>query len=533
MLYAFQEGGTVLKINPEDHFVSRIITDGFIWGPLSGRLLQTTEGKLYGMDSGVIWYRATDFTGGIFEIDLETEKFNWLLDFNTKNGSNPENTTLIQLKGATSPVAVCTDAVVYLDSTGNATIQPEDVDGGTTGNGLTLTISKSDFTCADIGENEVVLTVTDNNGNTTACTAKVTVADSLAPVAVCVDMDVYLDDSGIVHIDPEAIAGGSFDACGIATVEAGVTTFNCSNIGENLVEIKVTDVHGNFSSCMVKVTVTDNKAPEIHCADYTEYYVLPGEDFYLVAGNESDATASDNCNLESILYELEGAETSGTSSLQGMEIKEGSHTFIWTAADASGNAVTCSNIIAIKKRPATLAYTIESDDEDGNIIIAALLTDDLTGEGIPGRALEIVVNNEKDTVMTGENGKAILELTLKSGRYPVLITFNGDKSYLDSSYSSEVVTSSEEIKMFTDLRVYPNPFIHNLNIEFVPVNSGKAVIGMFDSAGRLVEIIYSGQVEQGKFYNAEFIPRTQAGSHYYYRITVGGESMNGKVIYSK
>jgi hypothetical protein len=61
-----------------------------------------------------------------------------------------------------------------------------------------------------------------------------------------------------------------------------------------------------------------------------------------------------------------------------------------------------------------------------------LLTDDLTGEGIPGRALEIVVNNEKDTVMTGENGKAILELTLKSGRYPVLITFNGDKSYLDS-----------------------------------------------------------------------------------------------------
>jgi hypothetical protein len=87
--------------------------------------------------------------------------------------------------------------------------------------------------------------------------------------------------------------------------------------------------------------------------------------------------------------------------------------------------------------------------------------------------------------------------------------------------------------MFTDLRVYPNPFIHNLNIEFVPVNSGKAVIGMFDSAGRLVEIIYSGQVEQGKFYNAEFIPRTQAGSHYYYRITVGGESMNGKVIYSK
>src|SRR5690606_35526389 len=132
-LYSLLQDGTVLKIDPADHSHTRINTDGYLAGPLSGRLMQSSDGKLYGMDSGIIWYRATDFTGGIFEIDMENETFNWLFDFNTENGSNPENTTLIQLKGATSPVAVCTDVVIYLDSTGNVSIQPEDIDGGTVG----------------------------------------------------------------------------------------------------------------------------------------------------------------------------------------------------------------------------------------------------------------------------------------------------------------------------------------------------------------------------------------------------------------
>ncbi len=532
-LYALLQDGTLLIIDPADNSHTRIHTDGYLAGPLSGRLIHTSGGNLYGMDSGIIWYRATDFTGGIFEIDLENETFNWLLDFNTENGSNPENSSLIQLKGATSPMAVCTDAVIYLDSAGSVSLQPEDIDGGTAGTGLQLTISKTDFICADIGETDVVLTVTDSNGNSTTCTASVTIADTLAPVAVCADVEVFLDDSGMATIDPEAIAGASSDACGIAAVEADLTTFDCSNIGENLVEIKVTDANGNLSSCLAKVTVIDNLSPEIHCADYTEYYVLPGEDYYVVTGTDTDAAASDNCSVESVWYELEGEEGRGSSSLQGLEITEGSHTIRWTTTDASGNEATCTSVIAIKKRPATLAYSIESDDENGNLVIAALLTDGLSGEGIPGKTIEFIVNDEKDTVLTGENGRAMLQLSLDAGKYPVQIFFNGDKSYLDCSYTAEVVTSAVEAKMFTDLRVYPNPFRQNLNIEFVPVNSGKAVIGMYDSAGRLVEIIYNGQVEQGMFYNSKFVPGTRAGSHYYYQITIGVETLNGKVIYSR
>jgi uncharacterized repeat protein (TIGR03803 family) len=532
-LYALLKGGTILKIDPADNSHSRIHTDGYLAGPLSGRLMQSSGGRLYGMDSGIIWYRATDFTGGIFEIDLETEKFNWLMDFNTSNGSNPENSTLMQLRGATSPVAECNDVIIYLDSAGQVVLQPEDIDGGNTGNALQLSLSKTAFTCADIGENEVILTVTNSTGNKSTCTADVTVADTLAPFAICVDVEAYLDDSGSVTIDLEAIAGGSYDACGIKTVASDVTTFDCSDIGENLIELTVTDMNGNSSSCVARVTVIDSIAPEVQCVDEVEYYVLPGEDYYVVTGAEADAAVSDNCSVESIFYQFEGEENSVSSSLEGIEIKEGLHSVQWTAVDAGGNQSGCISIINIKKRPTSINYSIESEGQDGKIVIAGLLTDDLSGEGIAGKALEFVVDNIKDTVLTGDNGMAILELSLDAGHYPVQISFNGDKCYVDCSYTADVVTTAEVRKILSDIRVYPNPFANYLNIQFVPVVSGKAVIGIFDSAGRLIDVIFNNQVEKGIYYNAKFTPRGSAGSHYMYRITVGGETINGKVIYSR
>lgn len=50
----------------------------------------------------------------------------------------------------------------------------------TTGGGSTL-----DFTCADLGENLIEVTVTDDSGNTSTCMAIVNVIDNIAPVITC------------------------------------------------------------------------------------------------------------------------------------------------------------------------------------------------------------------------------------------------------------------------------------------------------------------------------------------------------------
>lgn len=86
---------------------------------------------------------------------------------------------------ALAPIAVCKDIEVALDGSGHATISAADVDGGSyarEGGSVTLSIDKSQFTCADLGQNSVTLTATDEQGSPGACTAIVTVKDITPPV---------------------------------------------------------------------------------------------------------------------------------------------------------------------------------------------------------------------------------------------------------------------------------------------------------------------------------------------------------------
>lgn len=84
-----------------------------------------------------------------------------------------------------APEAVCQDIEVALDENRHATISAEDIDGGSSGpegRPIELSIDKSDFTSADLGENKVTLTVTDEEGAPAACAATVTVRPYMVPV---------------------------------------------------------------------------------------------------------------------------------------------------------------------------------------------------------------------------------------------------------------------------------------------------------------------------------------------------------------
>ncbi|OBX23709.1 MULTISPECIES: HYR domain-containing protein [Bizionia] len=109
-----------------------------------------------------------------------------------------------------APIAVCQDIIVQLDAMGNATILPEEVDGGSSdpeGSALSFSVSQNTFDCSNLGTNIVTLTVTDagligGDELTDTCTATVTVVEE-APVANCTDVSIYLDENGMASITTE------------------------------------------------------------------------------------------------------------------------------------------------------------------------------------------------------------------------------------------------------------------------------------------------------------------------------------------
>src|SRR5204862_740012 len=118
------------------------------------------------------------------------------------------------------PVAVCQDLTLQLDATGHGTITPAQINNGSSDAcGIaSLSLTQTNFDCANIGTNTVTLTVTDNNGNSTTCAATVTVVDSVPPVAVCQNLTLQLDASGHATVTRGQSNHGSADACGTASL---------------------------------------------------------------------------------------------------------------------------------------------------------------------------------------------------------------------------------------------------------------------------------------------------------------------------
>lgn len=90
----------------------------------------------------------------------------------------------VEVVDRTAPSVVCNNITVYLDEEGNALISAEELDGGSTdlSGVVSFSASQTNFTCGNIGANDVVLTVTDPYNNSASCRAIVTVLDTIAPV---------------------------------------------------------------------------------------------------------------------------------------------------------------------------------------------------------------------------------------------------------------------------------------------------------------------------------------------------------------
>ena len=157
-----------------------------------------------------------------------------------------------------APAALCRNISLSLNEEGIATISPEDLYDGDA-NGLSLSINKNTFDCNNVGDNEVVLTVENTAGIQASCTAIVTIADTTAPFALCKNYTLSLAEDGTATLSADQIDNGSFDACSALTYSLSKTNFTLFDLGENEVELTITDAYGNTNQCTALVNVVNNR----------------------------------------------------------------------------------------------------------------------------------------------------------------------------------------------------------------------------------------------------------------------------------
>ncbi len=242
------------------------------------------------------------------------------------------------------PVANCQNLTVHLNASGSTLINAAMVNNGSSDAcGIaSMSVSPSNFTCANVGANNVTLTVTDVNGNSSTCTSLVTVVDTVRPVANCINRTFMLNNTtGTLTIGGAWINNGSSDACGIASMTASPSTFTCANVGANNVTLTVTDVNGNSSVCTAVVTILDTMRPNVITQNIT---VTLSNGTATITPAMINNGSSDACGIASMTV---SPNTFNCSNL-------GANTVTLTVTDVNGNTQTGTAVVTVLSDLATV-----------------------------------------------------------------------------------------------------------------------------------------------------------------------------------
>ncbi|TNE57763.1 MAG: HYR domain-containing protein, partial [Bacteroidetes bacterium] len=275
-------------------------------------------------------------SGSLFPVGVNTVTF--VASDPTGNTSTCQFT--IEVMDMQTPTAVCQNITVNLNAQGQATASAVLIGGASTDNcpsALTLTLSQSTFDCSNVGNNNVVLTVSDVSGNTSVCNATVQVRDLMPPTFTCPDPQVIHDCDGLVP-DLVALITDASDNCGVALISQNpVAGTDFGNAHGQSVDVTITvmDVNGNIATCIVPVMIVDNVPPVFVNCPTTMVMVANDPDQCSGKLNWSIPVASDNCTLLSVV-QIAGP-ASGTPVPVGQP-----QTVTYRAFDAAGNSSICS-----------------------------------------------------------------------------------------------------------------------------------------------------------------------------------------------
>lgn len=373
-------------------------------------------------------------SGSTFPVGTTTNSF-VATDGNGNSTACSFNVTVVD---AEAPAITCPANITTNNDAGQCSAAVSYSASATDNCSATVSYSVASGSTFAVGTSTVTATATDPSGNASTCSFTVTVIDNEAPSVACQNVTVSLDNSGNASITANDVHAGSSDNCGVASISASPTAFNCSNTGANTVTLTVVDIHGNSSACNATVTVVDGIAPSISCPSNITVSNATG----LCGANVSyAANASDNCSA-AVSYSI----------APGSFFAVGTTSVTATATDPSGNATSCSftvtvndneapsitcpanvSVSCVRDLPAANTSLVSSSDNCG-VASVSHVGDQTSGSGCTGNP-RVIVRTYSVTDIHGNSATCTQTLTAEAT--PVVATASNDvivfPAYADSA----------------------------------------------------------------------------------------------------
>ncbi len=218
-----------------------------------------------------------------------------------------------------------------------------------------------------IGTTTVTWEYYDAAGNGPAtCSFDISVNDDVPPVASCqlLPVEVELDASGFASISVNDINNNSSDNCGIDSMWLDITSFDCTNLGDNTVTLTVRDSSGLTDQCSATVTVQDNNNPvDIEVSSITQTPIDCN-------GGTATVTISASGGVGQLTYTL-GTE----SNTDGIFTNISAGSYSWSVSDSQHCGDTVSVVDFVVVQPGELSANIAltevtcSSGDDGTITV--------------------------------------------------------------------------------------------------------------------------------------------------------------------
>lgn len=177
-------------------------------------------------------------------------------------GNTNQCIVTVEVVDKKKPVPVCIESTaVALNEDGEADLIPAVLDDGSYDNcsPLVFSLDKTHFTCDDLGEVTVILTLTDPSGNVSHCVVTLNIVDKLDPVAVCEDtIQAELDPNGTLTLSAALMGSEISDNCSVSSYEFNPAVLTMDHVGLTTVTLTVADSSANTASCQTVVNLSAN-----------------------------------------------------------------------------------------------------------------------------------------------------------------------------------------------------------------------------------------------------------------------------------